>query len=266
MQKKSWNIINITEMRIGGTSYFSYCFFWFWGEIWAEHVPYKFPDIHLVFHFFIFLFFYTCETQAGAGVESCGAWFMITRMCMQTHAVHNSLHTHSTCCSAVGRSVIHRSHLSPSINHPSIIIIITSITTVGFIVAIMIITVPAVTRLVCALLWLSPALWHALFSLTAVWLHRSASVFLGPQVKTGPPTPLLLLPPRGDVWRLISHNDLALSLFLSYYFFLSNNLLVSIILTKWLDLSLKGSSDAKFTFTCCLNINVCWQCVNTSTL
>ncbi len=29
---------------------------------------------------------------------------------------------------------------------------------------------------------------------------------------------------------------------------------------------LKGSSDAKFTFTCCLNINVCWQCVYTSGL
>ncbi len=29
---------------------------------------------------------------------------------------------------------------------------------------------------------------------------------------------------------------------------------------------LKGSSDAKFTFTCCLNINVCWQCLYTSTL
>lgn len=147
----------------------------------------------------LFFFSYTCETQAGAGagVESCGAWFMITRMCMQTHAVHNSLHTHSTCCSAVGRSVIHRSHLSPSINHPSIIItiIITSVTTVSFIVAIMIITVPAVTRLVCALLWLSPALWHALFSLTAVWFNRSASVFLGPQVKTGPPAPLPPLPP-----------------------------------------------------------------------
>ncbi len=25
---------------------------------------------------------------------------------------------------------------------------------------------------------------------------------------------------------------------------------------------LKGLSDAKFTFTCCLNINVCWQCVH----
>ncbi len=118
-----------------------------------------------------------------------------SHVCACRHMQYIIHYTHSTCCSAVGRSVIHRSHLSPSINHPSIITIITtSVTTVGFIVAIMIITVPAVTRLVCALLWLSPALWHALSSLTAVWLHRSASVFLGPQVKTGPPTPLL--PPR----------------------------------------------------------------------
>ncbi len=29
---------------------------------------------------------------------------------------------------------------------------------------------------------------------------------------------------------------------------------------------LKGSLDAKLTFTCCLNINVCWQCVCTTTI
>ncbi len=29
---------------------------------------------------------------------------------------------------------------------------------------------------------------------------------------------------------------------------------------------LKGSSDAKLSFTCYLNINVCWQCVYTTTL
>ncbi len=29
---------------------------------------------------------------------------------------------------------------------------------------------------------------------------------------------------------------------------------------------LKGSSDAKFTLTWCLNINVCWQCLYTYTL
>ncbi len=30
--------------------------------------------------------------------------------------------------------------------------------------------------------------------------------------------------------------------------------------------ALKGSSDAKFTFLSCLNINVCWKCVYTSIL
>lgn len=154
---------------------------WFW--FWAEHVL-KFCDIHLV----VFLFS-TCRTQPGASVGSCSAWFMITCMFMQTHAVRNSLHTHSMCCSAAGRSVIHLSHLSPGINHPSIIvIIITAITTMGFIVAIMIITVPAVTTLVCALLWFSPAHWHAVFSLTAVWFNRSLAP--GEDGATNPGLPL----------------------------------------------------------------------------
>ncbi len=32
------------------------------------------------------------------------------------------------------------------------------------------------------------------------------------------------------------------------------------------DLNLKGTYYAKSTFTRCLDINVCWQCMNTSTL
>lgn len=128
--------------------------------------------------------FLLCMQSTRSSAGSRGPWFIIThtRVCMQKHAVHHSLHTHTLWLQ--GR-VIHGSHLSPGINHPRIII---TVTTIAFIVVIIIITVPAVMTLICTLLWL----WHALFSLTAVSFRLYTTGFLMPQVNMTPRPPINL--------------------------------------------------------------------------